>query len=127
IRIDSSVLPATPWRDSYTEGRILDNGKLIAEQNNQRLKNTDNRFMLYADILEETQEFLTIEWSVNERWNFASYDKHPDYVTELPYNRDKNQILRIPDGLSNYLAEQGCAQEFDYKALWRSTLCIKGE
>ena len=109
-------------RDSATEGNVLDNGYLIAEQNNTRLKTTDHRFNLQAIAsLNETGN-LNITWKVNSLYDFDSYTGNPSIdstrVTKLSF---QGLTLTIDDGLSSYLTTVGAAQEFYTEAQWGCT------
>jgi hypothetical protein len=118
--ITSNVLSPTPKRNSNTEGRILDDRKLIAEQDNLRLKNTDHRFPLQADIQVKKNGNITITWSVLSNYNFAPY---PDTkYTLLPFSKDRGQVLKLDDGLSQYLTKIGMATEFHHKAQWKESI-----
>jgi hypothetical protein len=111
---------------SYSEqcekGDIVGNGILMAEQNNKRLKNADNRFALYSISSIQSKEPLKIKtlWQINSYWDFDSFEKQAkekkNLITELPLGN--NSKLQIPDGLSAYLAESGLASPFDYSTEW---------
>jgi len=113
-------------RDSASEGNVQSPDRnLIAEQNNQRLKNTDHRFYLKVKILKIEDGAIKLLWFVNSKWDFESYESGKDYVTELPVDKKKNLILQIPDGLSNYLTKVNKAKEFYYGTDWEETVCIE--
>ncbi|MBO5123822.1 MAG: hypothetical protein J6C11_01715 [Spirochaetaceae bacterium] len=122
-RYDSRILKPTN-RDSGTEGNVQSNGNLIVEQNNQRLKNTDHRFLLQVKILEISGNDIKLLWYVLSLWDFDPYEK-ADHITELPINKKKEYVLRIPDGLSQYLTKVDRAAEFHYTAEWQEGICIK--
>lgn len=122
-RYDSRILKPTN-RDSGTEGNVQSNGNLIVEQNNQRLKNTDRRFLLQVKILEISGNDIKLLWYVLSLWDFDPYEK-ADHITELPINKKKEYVLRIPDGLSQYLTKVDRAAEFHHTAEWQGGICIK--
>ena len=49
-------------RNYKTEGYILKTGALLTEQNNQRLKNADNRFYLQATVLSVTKSSVAVKY-----------------------------------------------------------------
>ena len=97
---------------------------MFVEQNNQRLKNTDHRFLLQVKILEISGNDIKLLWYVLSLWDFDPYEK-ADHITELPINKKKEYVLRIPDGLSQYLTKVDRAAEFHYTAEWQESICIK--
>lgn len=114
---NSRILPPTPGRDVNALGRILDDGRLIAEQNNLRLKYADNRFYLYVDVLERSNNIMKLRWYVTNRYDFAPYP-NTNY-SRFPF---RGQVLLIDDGFSHYLTEVGLAKEFHYLGEWHETL-----
>jgi hypothetical protein len=53
------------------------------------------------------------------------FDEKRQYVTEIPWNRSKKQVLKIDDGLSHHLTKIGMAKEFRYKAIWTEKIKLK--
>lgn len=103
------------WR---TQGYLEAHGTLLAEQNNLRLKNTDNRFYLQMrNALGANGDFLT-SWRVDSYYDFEPFDK-ADYETHIPLGPD--MILKRPDGLSHYISTIGVATEFKYWAEWQES------
>jgi hypothetical protein len=113
---NSEMLPSTPNRNIDTEGRILEDGKLIAEQNNRRLKYADNRFILSAKIEQHKNNMIKLYWYVEGDYNFASYPI--DFYSVFQIDSNNDMRLRIDDGLSAYLVEIGIAEVFCYRAEW---------
>ncbi len=64
-------------------------------------------------------------WYVNSLWDYESYEENSNNVTELPINSEKGYILKIPDGLSQYLTVLGRANEFYYTSMWKEEICPK--
>lgn len=121
---NSSILKPTN-RDSNTQGNVQSPDRnLIAEQNNQRLKNADHRFYLQVKILGISGNNIKLLWYVLSKWDYEPYE-NADHITELPINKNKGYILKIPDGLSQYLTQVNRAKEFYYTSRWEETLCIK--
>ena len=109
-------------RDPITEGYFSAKDRvLVAEQNNQRLKNMDNRFHLNASVKTNKKGEIEITWSVTSRWDFESYEGKK-YYTELSFSKKRGQVLKIDDGLSQYLTKIGMAREFYYRCEWKETL-----
>ena len=121
---NSKVLKPTQ-RDSATEGNIqAPDRNIIAEQNNKRLKNADHRFYLQVKILEIKSDNMYLLWYVKSIWDYEPYEK-ANHVTELTVNEEMGYILRIPDGLSEYLTKVNKAKEFHYTASWKEKLWVK--
>ena len=109
-------------RDPVTEGYFSAKDRvLVAEQNNQRLKNMDNRFHLNASVKTNKKGKIEITWSVTSRWDFEPYEGKK-YYTELSFSKKRGQVLKIDDGLSQYLTKIGMAREFYYRCEWKETL-----
>ena len=89
-------------RDYKKQGHILQGGVLLTEQNNQRLKNTDNRFYLKATVLNSSEASVTVRYSVENEYDFEPFSK--GYFTEIPLGKNH---LKLPDGLSNYMVKIG--------------------
>ena len=122
------ILKKKSFGDVGTKGQILDNGILLAEQNNVRLKNANNRFGLTSISKVADNEFwesdavriVETRWRVDDSWDFASFgqqrkEKRNDF-TVLPLRGGKS--LRLPDGLSHYLTQLGLAMEFEHYSEW---------
>lgn len=105
-------------RDQNTHGQMLANGGLLAEQNNKRLKNADNRFVLESFTQEVQQGKFNTLWSINSRYDFEPFSV--GHVTHIPLG---SNILKVPDGLSEYLTHThiNVAQAFNYSARWNET------
>ncbi len=118
---DTNLLNPTK-RNKNTEGNIQENHCIIVEQNNLRLKNTDHRFILNVKILNIKSSKIRVQWFVNSLYDFEDYEK--GYVTELPYDKEKGQVLTIPDGLSKHLVKINKAEEFWYGCKWEEDICV---
>lgn len=100
-------------RNDHTHGYVLSNGAVHAEQNNQRLKNADNRFIIQA-MSRKTQHGFTTVWSVSNRYDFEPFSAGHK-VTDIPLNPP----LKLPDGLSEYMdSGLNIAKPFNYAAKW---------
>jgi len=97
-------------------GQILAGGTLLAEQENQALKNTDHRFTLNAHY-EINNGKVKITWRVNSYYDFEN--KATD-VTNIPIPGEKGLKIIIPDRLSYSLAKQGIAKEFAHFSTWKT-------
>ncbi len=123
----TEVLGRTNFGDADRMGEIKAGGYLMAEQDNDRLKYANNRFALEATVQQrqgwlpwQADEYLEIEWRVNDRWDFNSYkeqqSKGRNDWTEIPLPAGPKLIL--PDGLSAWLVEAELAVAFDYHSSW---------
>ena len=101
-------------RNVNTHGYILNNGALLVEQSNQRLKNADHRFYLRVNTTKNGTNFLS-SWKVESIYDFEPFSK--GYVTDIPLA--KGFVLKLPDGLSHYLTKIGVANDFDYISTWQ--------
>jgi hypothetical protein len=105
-------------RIQSTQGALLDSGGLLAEQNNTRLKNADNRFILQSSTKLLSDGRFYTKWFVLSTYDFEPF--HVGHVTHIPLS---DKILKVPDGLSEYLTHGhiGVAKVFDYEAVWFET------
>ena len=118
------LLKNTPrsFADQCTKGAIVDNGYLMTEQNNKRLKNADNRFPLFAicTLLQKNPLRVKTNWKIESKWDYESYEnqrkKNLNLITELPLPGGSKLLL--PDGLSQYLEVLNIARNFEYSAEW---------
>jgi hypothetical protein len=110
------------FSDQSVKGAIVKNGTLMAEQNNQRLKNADNCFPLEAicSIISDRPPRFHIKWAIKSYWDYESFETQKtmnlNLVTKLPLGDGKK--LDLPDGLSKYLVELRQAYEFAYSTEW---------
>lgn len=118
----SALTKSRGSRNYKKQGYILKTGALLTEQNNQRLKNADNRFYLQATVNNVTVESANIKWSVESDYDFQPFEK-ADYYTNIPLSA--GMILKLPDGLSEYMVHLGVAAEFTYYAEWSEVLRIE--
>lgn len=100
-------------RNMMRQGYLLNDGALLVEQSNLRLKNTDHRFHLHVNTTQSNGIFQS-RWRVESIYDFEPFEK--GYVTEIPLS--KNFTLRIPDGLSHHLTTIGTAKPFKYISEW---------
>ena len=126
----TDVLSPTDMGDQDRLGEIIQKGDLLAEQDNKRLKYCNNRFALksFSEVKEgfwfwEPDQYVSTRWRVGDVWDFASFPeqkkKGRNDVSHIPL-RNK-AVLKLPDGLSAYIAEQDIAAEFAYFAEWSET------
>ena len=104
-------------RNQDTQGHLIPNdGALMTEQNNRRLKYADNRFHLEASTSLVKDGFVT-KWSISSLYDFADYSdkKEGNNVTHIPMSP---KPLSLPDGLSNHMEKIGIAKKFWYRAEW---------
>ncbi len=101
-------------RSVISQGYILSNGALLAEQSNLRLKNSDHRFYLTVNTTINGDYFLS-QWKVESVYDFEPFDK--GFITDIPLA--KGFILKLPDGLSHYLTKVGVAKNFKYISRWQ--------
>lgn len=103
-------------------GKVFDNGMLMTEQKNQRLKNTDNKFSITAKctLVSSNPLQIAIQWRVKSRWDYEPFEKQKQdgkvLVTELPLRN--NSKLRLHDGLSSYMENLCLAKYFDHFSVW---------
>ena len=110
-------------RNKDTQGGVLPDGALQAEQMNKRLHYANNRFHLqafsqplFSTSSTRTSRMLT-RWRVDDTWDYEPFEK-ASYVSHLPMGINREHILKIPDGLSHYMTILGIAKEFKYWAEW---------
>lgn len=105
-------------RDQQRQGALLVQGVLLAEQNNARLKNADNRFELQSLTHEVRPGHFHTRWSVESRYDFEPF--HVGHVTHIPLG---SNVLKLPDGLCEYLTHPriDVAKAFNYSAAWTET------
>jgi len=99
-------------RSQGSQGHIFNNGVLMAEQSNGRLMKADNRFYLNVTTTKGHSHFMS-RWSVESIYDFESFQKN--YITHIPLS---GKVLKLPDGLSQYLVTIGVAKDFKYIAQW---------
>lgn len=105
-------------RSALRQGYILNDGALLVEQSNFRLKNTDHRFHLYVNTKKGNKiGFFVSRWRVESLYDFEPFAKK--YVTDIPLTNDF--MLKLPDGLSHYLTKIGVAKDFKYTSDWNET------
>ncbi len=117
----SDVMLINGSRDIGTQGYVQSNGLVFAEQDNSRLKNTDNRFYIQS-VTEQTAdgEFITT-FRVENKYDFVPYsgstEEDERNITSLRLSPEIT--IELPDGLSEYMASNlGIANVFDYYAEW---------
>jgi hypothetical protein len=127
IRSDNAEFRASPQfrqisrlagRSVAVQGYALVEGSLLAEQNNSRLKNTDNRFYLQAHSLLFSELNMHTRWRVDSHYDFESFER-ADYYTNIVLA--DGMILRVPDGLSHHMTVLGIAHDFPYGAEWNES------
>lgn len=101
-------------RNTQSQGRLLPNGCLLAEQANQRLKNTDNRFFLNVSTVQNENGLFFSTWKVESLYDFEPFSV--GYVTHIPLA--EGFVLKLADGLSHHLTKIGVAYDFAYSATW---------
>lgn len=101
-------------RNVNTHGYILNNGALLVEQTNQRLKNADHRFYLKVNTTKNGVNFIST-WKVESIYDFEPFNK--GYITDIPLA--KGFVLKLPDGLSHHLTKIGVAKDFNYVSTWQ--------
>jgi hypothetical protein len=108
-------------RSAAAQGYALPGGSLLAEQNNSRLKNADHRFYLQAHSLLFSEAKVHTRWRVDSSYDFEPFDK-ADYYTNIVLA--DGMVLRVPDGLSQYMTVLGVADAFPYWAEWNESWTI---
>ena len=108
-------------RKADADGYLVDHGVLLAEQNNKRLKNADNRFVLSAVSQGDVQGGIATTWRVDSIYDFEPF-ANASHITELTLA--PKMTLFLPDGLSHYMTVVGIAKEFRYYAEWRETWTV---
>ena len=121
-------------RNQTTQGGVLPNGVLKAEEMNRRLHYANNRFYLQAS----SEAFLAYSpplfsrpakripsilttWRVDDTYDFAplgSDDENARHISKTPMGPMREHELYLPDGLSHYMTVLGIAKEFKYWAEW---------
>jgi hypothetical protein len=108
----------TSGRDVNKQGYLLSDGNLLTEQSNSRLKNANNRFILVAQNTQMGGQTVVTRWRVDDKYVFEPFER-ADLTTNIPLSTSK--VLKLPDGLSQYMCVQKIASEFDYWAEWTET------
>ncbi|MDR2880373.1 MAG: hypothetical protein LBV29_00510 [Azoarcus sp.] len=107
-----------------TQGHVQnDDGALLAEQFNKRLHYADNRFHLQAfsgPIDDKTRRRMCTRWRVDSIWDYEPFEA-AHHISDIPMGFSREHILKIPDGLSQYMTVLGVAQVFKYWAEWHET------
>ncbi len=101
-------------RSVIKQGYMFDNGILLVEQSNLRLKKTDHRFKLEVNTTKSNNYFLS-RWSVNSIYDFEPFEKN--HISDIPLGN--GFTLQLPDGLSHYLTKIDVAKDFVYKSEWQ--------
>lgn len=104
-------------RNPTTQGYLINSGLIYAEQANQRLQKADNRFYLDVKNTLIFSKVLKSHWRVDNTYDFEPFSTGK--WTELPLAKGK--ILKLPDGLSQYVTVLNIAKEFKYWAEWDET------
>lgn len=101
-------------RNYQSQGRLLQNGCLLTEQSNQRLKNTDNRFFLGVSTVRSENGLFCSTWKIESLYDFEPFSV--GHYTNIPLA--DGFVLKLPDGLSQHLTTIGVAHDFAYAASW---------
>jgi hypothetical protein len=92
--------------------------RIIAEEGNKRLYFANNTFNLRA-VIRPSRYNIQATWVVYDRYEYLSFAEQAedklDHVTPLQVG---DKVLKVPDGLSNYLQALELAKEFDYYSAW---------
>jgi hypothetical protein len=104
--------PLLRGRNQSSHGALLADGALLTEQN------ADNRFILESRTSSGWFGSVNTVWQVRSRYDFEPFAVR--HVTDIPLG---GNILRVPDGLSEYLTHTriGVARVFDYSTQWSET------
>ncbi len=105
-------------RKADGDGYLIDDGVLLAEQENKRLKNADNRVVLQSVSQHAPKDAISTTWRVDSYYDFEPFHRAA-HVTHIPLA--PGATLLLPDGLSHYMVEAGVATEFKYYAAWPET------
>ncbi len=110
--------PLLKARDQSTQGMLLPEGALLAEQSNGRLKNADNRFFLKSKTSSMSANTVRTTWRIDSIYDFEKFNV--GHVTHIPLG---GRTLKLPDGLSEYLTHPhiGVAKAFAYYGEWSET------
>ncbi|MCP3931734.1 MAG: hypothetical protein GY705_21875 [Bacteroidetes bacterium] len=108
-------------RNEDTQGYADNSGLLFAEQGNERLQKSDNRFYLECINSKMGDKKISTRWFVENIYDFKSFGfqaaKKKIYVTDIPLKRPEF-VLKLPDGLSYHMTKIGIAKEFEYRSEW---------
>ncbi|MCL2589948.1 MAG: hypothetical protein FWD67_03470 [Betaproteobacteria bacterium] len=116
-------------RNQQTQGHVLNDGALQAEQQNLRLRFADHRFHLqaYSSVIGNTptgKTHMHTRWRVDSIWDYEPFRNTTEdakYISELPMGHSREHKLVLPDGLSQYMTVLGIAKVFNYWAEWHET------
>ena len=110
-----SVMLINGSRDIDTQGYVLSDGLVFAEQGNRRLQNADNRFVIKSTSTQTADGGFETTFTVTNTYDFESYAVG-NKVTRIPLG---DVSLELPDGLSEYMdSGLGIAEVFEYSADW---------
>lgn len=101
-------------RNLDSQGRMLVGGWLLTEQANQRLQKANNRFQLSSTSQSNDGDAIGTTWRVDDDYVFEPFVK--GFYTEL--HLGPKLVLRLPDGLSQYMTRIGIAKDFKHYAEW---------
>jgi hypothetical protein len=115
-------------RNTKTLGYVDSSGLLYAEQENERLQKSDNRFYLECINSKMGDKKVFTRWFVENTYDFKSFEyqaaKNKNFVTDIPLKRP-DFVLKLPDGLSYYMTKLGIAREFPYRSEWSEIWDLK--
>lgn len=114
LRSDYALSLKQGKRSAIRQGYLINDGSLLVEQSNPRLKNADHRFHLTVNTTKGGNNIFISRWGVNSVYDFESFEKN--YITDIELS--KEFILKLPDGLSHYLTTIGVAKAFKYTSTW---------
>lgn len=99
----------------------MGNGLLFAEQNNERLQKSDNRFYLECINSKMGDKKVFTRWFIENTYDFKSFEyqasEKKNYITAIKL-KPPIYTLKLPDGLSHYMTKLGIAKEFEYRSEW---------
>jgi hypothetical protein len=98
-----------------TEGKMKSDGVLEAAQDDQRLHNADGHFYLQSVSALLKDGLIETIWFVESFYDFEPFESK-DYYTDILLG---SNVVRLPDGLSEYMTRIGVAKAFWYKAEWK--------
>lgn len=101
-------------RSAVRQGYLINDGALLVEQSNSRLKNADHRFHLHVSTKKISSKVFMSEWSIKSVYDFEPFEKN--HITDIALA--EGFILELPDGLSHYLTTIGVAMDFKHSSVW---------
>ena len=98
-----------------SQGKMKADGVLEAAQDDDRLHKADGHFYLQSSSVVLKNGSIETVWFVESVYDFEPFESK-DYYTNITLG---SNVVKLPDGLSEYMTKIGVAKAFWYKAEWK--------